>query len=100
MRYRVTNREEPIDWSAAGDDRVLQSIANILRAWRGEVPFLRDLGLDPAIQHAPATQAEALTIAEVHRNIADFVPRAQVLQVRVETGDGLYIEVDVEVRPE
>lgn len=98
MLYTVTNRAEPIDWRARGNNRVLQNIANLLRAWRGTIPFRWDLGLDPDIQHAAAGAADARITLEVDRNITRYAPDAQLVAIRVShPEDGLLIEVDVEV---
>lgn len=98
MLYIVTNRDEPIDWHARGNNRVLQNIANLLRAWRGTIPFRWEVGLDPAIHHAASTLSDAPLIAEVDRNITQYAPDAQVVEIRVlHEADGLVIEAVVEV---
>ncbi len=98
MRHTVTNAERGLDWRAQGNARVLQNIQNALRSWRGETPFLRSVGLNPALHHIPSVQAEAIAVAEVTRNIEEYVPEASVLEVRVSlAGCALHIEADVEV---
>lgn len=98
MIWRVTNEPYTIDWNADGEARVLQNIANLLRMWTGETPFLRNVGIDIATQDAPAKTGKALVMAEVARNLSDYAPEADLIQIIVEyRPDGLYIAADVEV---
>lgn len=98
MIWRVTNEPYRIDWNANGEKRVLQNIANLLRMWTGETPFLRNVGIHIATQDAPGTSARAMIMAEVARNIAMYAPEASVKEIFVENRrDGLYVAVEVEV---
>jgi len=100
MIWRVTNEPYEIDWNAIGEARVLQSIANLLRMWTGETPFLRNVGIPIAVQDAPAGAGRALAMAEVARNLSAYAPEAELKEIMVEhRPGGLYIAVDVEVTP-
>jgi hypothetical protein len=96
--WRVTNEPFEIDWNASGDARVLQCVANLLRMWTGESPFLRNVGIDISAQDAPSAPRKAMIMAEVARNLADYAPEATAVEIFVENrACGLFIAVDVEV---
>lgn len=98
MLYTVTNAAEPIHWGARGDYRVLQNIANLLRAWQGTIPFQWGVGLDPSIQDAVSGESDALIMAEIDRNITQYAPDAEIFEIRIaHSENGLDIAVDVEV---
>jgi len=96
--WRVTNEPFLIDWNAQGEARVLQNIANLLRMWSGETPFLRNVGISVAVHDAPTEDGHALAMSEVARNIADYAPEADLKEIIIEDRPGgLYIAADVEV---
>ena len=98
MLWKVTNEPYAIDWNADGMNRTLQNIANLLRMRTGETPYLRNVGLDIALQNMNASDARAHAMREVSRNLAEYAPEAELISMFVENRpEGLYIEVNVEV---
>jgi len=82
MQYTI-NTLEPVklDFSAKGDERVLQNIRNLINTFRYEIAYNRTIGIDPNIFDKPADIAAALYTAEIYRIIADYEPRAEVKAV-------------------
>lgn len=98
MLYRVTNEPLPMDWNARGDALLLQNLANLLRSWTGEIPFLHDAGVYAGLQDMPSATGEALLVTETHRLFAYYAPRVKIQRVQVEQRERLRITVDVEVK--
>lgn len=58
-RYVIDNIPAPIDWECEDSitKRTLQNAKNLLCTVRGEVPYVRVYGIDPAIFDMPAQEA-------------------------------------------
>lgn len=99
MIWRVTNEPFEIDWNARGERRALQQAANILRMWRNEAPYLRNVGIAARVHDANAETGVALAMTEAARNLADYAPNIEVKNIFAENRPaGLYIAADVEVK--
>lgn len=82
MVYTIdTSKENDIDWTAKGHQRIVQNVANLISTWRYEVGYDRTKGLDPSIKDLPINKASALYVAEVFRIVETYEPRAKVISV-------------------
>ncbi len=50
MEFEVNNLAAPLNWSARGNERILQNAKNILRSRQGEIPFARSVGIDSNVE--------------------------------------------------
>lgn len=80
------------------DSRIARNVANILRIWQGEAAFARPMGVNPSLVGMPAPSARRELASQIRASIAEYEPDADVLDVRVLTGDdgGCIIEVDID----
>lgn len=67
--YEITNLPEPIDFECSGSllGRTIQNAKNLLMCKRGEVPFDRQRGLDPALYDLPIAEAQERLMPELDR---------------------------------
>lgn len=100
-RYEITNDALPIDFTADRDHtaRTLQNCKNLLMTRKGEIPFDRRRGLDPAIFDLPVTEMKARLLPELDRMLR-WEPEAEVADAELALReDGtLRIRMVVEVR--
>ena len=78
--------------------RIAQNVKNLLRTKKGEVPYDRKRGLDPAFLEMPIGEANKWLMAEVDRCLG-WEPRARPISARAEltaTGE-TRITVTVEI---
>ena len=68
-QYEITNLPEPIDFECSNSplQRTLQNAKNLLMTRRGEVPFDRQRGLDPALYDLPIAEAKMRLMPELDR---------------------------------
>ena len=68
-QYVITNEPGRIDFECDSDmlERTLQNAKNLLMLRRGEVPFDRQRGLDPALFDLPLSEAEEALLPELDR---------------------------------
>lgn len=98
----ISTAQTALDLTAKGyEQRTLANARNLLRLQKGEIPYDRMRGLDPALYDMPITQAQGIILAEVTRVLA-WEPDIRVLAARiVPTSDGtdgaFTIEAEVEV---
>lgn len=100
MTVRVYSNDTTIDWKATGEDRIVQNVKNILRTRQFEVPFLRDMGINPDFISASMNEMKSEFEAHVIDVIRANEERANVISVKIESFDenGNYIiAVDLEV---
>jgi phage baseplate assembly protein W len=101
MEYTIdTSKPIQIDWSARGDQRIVQNVWNLINTWQYEVGYNRIKGMNPAILDKPAPVASTLYIAEVFRVVGQYEPRAKVQEVRfigVDNEGNMQHEVVIEV---
>lgn len=95
--YTINNLAEPINTETREfEARTIQNAKNLLRIWKGEVPYDRMRGLDPALKEMPFVKIQSCIFEEVTR-VLNWEPDVSVIAVRtrtVEEGE-LYIEADV-----
>lgn len=67
--YEITNLPEPIDFECSNSQlrRTIQNAKNLLMCKKGEVPFDRQRGLDPALFDLPIAEAQARLMPELDR---------------------------------
>jgi len=102
-RYRITNRQEPIDFENSGNmvARTVQNAKNLLMTQMGEVPYDRLRGLDPALYHLPMEKMRQALLPEMDR-VMLWEPDARVVEAtatRNENGEiviACVIEVGVD----
>lgn len=68
-QYEITNEPSPIDFEGNSDalNRILQNAKNLLMCRRGEIPYDRQRGLDPALFDLPPDEFEAALLPELDR---------------------------------
>lgn len=68
-QYVITNEPGRIDFECDSDftERTLQNAKNLLMLRKGEVPFDRQRGLDPALFDLPLSEAEEVLLPELDR---------------------------------
>lgn len=99
MQYMIDNSPGAIDWKA--DDfvqRTLQNCKNLLMCRKGEVPYDRLRGLDPAIYDMNMAQLREELLPELDR-VMEWEPDAEVVDAEatlMENG-GLRIRVTLEI---
>lgn len=77
-----TSKPVQLNWAARDEERIAQNVRNLINTWRYEVPFGRTMGVDASILDKPSDIAAALYMAEVHRLVTDYEPRATVKEVQ------------------
>ncbi len=90
--YEITSEDAPLDFemTMASDmlKRTIQNCKNLLMCRKGEIPYDRLRGLDPAIFDLPYDEAEALIVQELDRAML-WEPDAEVNTGWLEiNGDG------------
>lgn len=77
-----TGKPTALNWAAKGAERIAQNVLSLLSTWRYEVAYDRTMGLHPGILDMPADKASALFIAEAHRIIPFYEPRAIIKEIQ------------------
>ena len=99
MVYVISTEQPTIEWGLTGAERIAQNVLNIFRTKKYEVPFMRDMGIDPDYIDE--------TNMYVYNNLTDelidlakkYEPRAVVTDINIEHDDNgnLIITSEVEV---
>lgn len=100
MITTVYSNDTGIDWGVTGKDRIVQNVRNILRTRQFEVPFMRDLFINPDFLDSDTQTMKSEFIAHVIDVINANESRVTVTDVRIDScnADGEYvIAVDLEV---
>ena len=87
--YEITTKAGEIDFECSGDrvKRTVQNCKNLLLCRRGEVPYDRLRGLDPAIFDLPKRALEEALMQEVDRALM-WEPDAEAVRAWTEVEDG------------
>lgn len=100
MKYTIdTSNEQPLNWSAKGNERVLQNVFNLLNTYKYEVAYDRLLGLSAELIDKPLSQVTGLIAAEIIEQVERFEPRARISDIEVK-GQGMgdvMIKVVIEI---
>lgn len=102
-QYEITNEPGRIDFECDSDllERTLQNAKNLLMLRKGEVPFDRQRGLDPAIFDMPLSDAEEALLPELDR-VMLWEPDVEVVSAEFDTNEAgetiirCVIETDLE----
>lgn len=100
MIVTVSSNDNTLNWTAKGDERIVQNVHNIIRTRMYEVPFMRHLGVDDDYIDSNQTEIKTGFIAHITELINEYEPRANVVDIRIDSCDenGDYIiSVDLEV---
>lgn len=98
-QYVVTDAPGAIDFECDSDytRRTLQNVRNLLMCRKGEVPFDRLRGLDPALFDMPLNEAEEALLPELDR-VMLWEPDVEVVSAElVPDGDSMMIRCVVEI---
>lgn len=84
-QYEITNLPEPIDFECGASQlrRTLQNAKNLLMCRRGEVPYDRQRGLDPALFDLPYHEAQEELLPELDR-VMLWEPDVEVVSASME----------------
>lgn len=100
MIITVSSNDSSLNWTATGNERIVQNVLNIIRTRTYEVPFMRDLGINEDYIDSRHGEMNTDFIGHVTEVINEYEPRANVVDARVsscdENGDYI-ISVDLEV---
>lgn len=100
MTYTISTEDRNIEWSLTGVDRIVQNVRNLLITRMGEVPFMRDLGIDPDYIDNSVSNIHNNLSNDVIELVEKYEPRATILDVRITGQDAngnIIIEVEMEV---
>lgn len=92
MEYVIElGKQDPVNWNAAGTDRIVQNVMNLCRLFLYEVPYARLMGLDKGMLHKPATVIESELAGKIAELLDRYEPRAKLKKLEYhginETGD-------------
>ena len=100
MIVTISSKDQNINWDAQGQERIIENARNIIRTKRYEVPFMRDMGLNPDFIDCSANELIENISSDVVETLEIYESRVTVLDVTVEDLDenGNYtIVLDLEV---
>ena len=88
-QYEITNLPGAIDFECNNNyvRRTLQNCTNLLMCRKGEVPFDRQRGFDPALYDLPIEEIRSALLPELDR-VMLWEPNAEVVRASVELEDG------------
>ena len=72
---------------ASGNGTVKQCVTNLLKTWRGEVPYERVKGLDPRMIDKPLATVQPQVQQDAHWLLETYEPRTDVERVTAESAD-------------
>lgn len=100
MQYELNSSEAMLNWNAAGIERKLQNISNLIHTWRYEIAYDRTKGLDPNILDKPALDSIPLYSSEIYRLIETYEPDVNVVSVtatKIDSNGNINFKVVVEI---
>lgn len=98
--YKVSTADSTIEWGLTDEERIVQNVLNILRTRQSEVPFMREMGLNPDFIDNNVAYVGSGVESEVINLVNEYEPRATILSVDIESidDDGQFtIQVELEV---
>lgn len=66
---------------SAGNGDPQNCVNNILSVTRGEVPYLRGMGLDGTLYDKPINEAEPLVLADAEEQIETYEERVEINEI-------------------
>lgn len=100
MLYTISNKNTAVRWGLKGDERIVQNVLNLIRTRKHEVPFMRELGVDPDIIDNELPFLQSMITEEIRELVAEYENRASVKEVNftdVDENGNLVYEVIIEV---
>ena len=99
MAYKISTADTTIEWGLTGAERIVQNVLNVFRTKKHEVPFMRDMGIDPDYIDETNTYVYNNLTNELIDLAKKYEPRAIVTNINIERDDNgnLIITADVEV---
>jgi len=101
VQYEITNEPTPIDFEGCADmlSRTIQNAKNLLMCRKGEIPYDRQRGVDPALFDLPLPEAEELLLPELDR-VMLWEPDVEVVSAEAEAVEegNIIIRCIIEVR--
>lgn len=88
-QYEITNIPGVIDFECGSDfvRRTVQNAKNLMMCRKGEVPFDRQRGLDPALLDLPFDELQAALLPELDR-VMLWEPDAEVVRATATVKNG------------
>ena len=101
MIYKIKSNDERImNWNATGEERIVQNVLNIIRTRKYEIPFNRQMGINPDYIDDSIENNRADIINDVYNNIEKYESNVEILKVEIESSDtngDIIIAVEIEV---
>lgn len=98
-RYMIDNRQAPIDFEADGIiPRTIQNAKNLLMCHKGEVPYSRTRGFDPALYDLPIQELREALLPELDR-VMLWEPDAEIVEAEcsIDADGSVYIRAIIEI---
>jgi len=76
-----------IKWNASGYEKIADNISNILKTKMNEVPYLRDMGINPSNLDMPITTSKGQIISDAIDAITTYEPRATISEIDIVEAD-------------
>ena len=85
----ITSADE-INWNAETyEDKKINEIANILKTRKGEIPFMRELGISDEFIDKPITVIKPALINQITAEISENVENVKLQSVDILAGDSV-----------
>lgn len=100
MIYNISTADKSIEWGLSGKERILQNVLNILRTRKYEVPFMREMGIDPDYIDNVISYVFSNLENDVIQLAEEYEPRASIVSVSIggyDDNGNLIINAEVEV---
>lgn len=93
------NSTDKINWNPTPIGQILNNVINILNIVKGEIPYMRQMGISSDFIDKPINENKGALITDVIQNIHIYEPRAKVKEVNINvaTNDDVNIEVVIEI---
>lgn len=89
-RYEITSAAEPLDFECTMAsnmlERTIRNAKNLLMCRKGEIPFDRERGIDPAFFDIPVGEAQQRIVKELDR-VMRKEPDVEVVEGWIDTDD-------------
>lgn len=95
-----TTKKNGLNWSAKGEERIVQNVSNIINTYRAEVAYMRGLGISPDIFDRGANEIRAIIADDLSRQIEYGEPRAKLKSIDIVSIDedgsiGAIVEITI-----
>lgn len=82
---------------SAGNGNAQVCVQNIINVTKGEVPYIRDMGLTGDLYDKPIVEVEGQIMVEVEEQVEKYEPRAQIVNVNTTVGEDGHIDINPEI---